>query len=198
MPNAVTPAAPAEIIPSPKMPEAVVRQHLSEAIHACWKTQYRLIRLKQMPPTEARKHWDNGPESNWFFTYSEDKVNKLLHIFQNVARILASPQLKIVCKDDFPYYGMAIPYLHYLHIKLGIAWANGSDYEKTQTLIHEASHVANRTVLDENRWYGPEKARRMARWSYRRPRRSTRSADNLGYYAMDCLIGGTAGIFAAA
>lgn len=186
----------ATIIPSPKMSEAVVRQHLAEAIHACMKTQYRLIRLKQMPQSQAMMSWDKGPEGTWFFAYSEHKVDKLLHIFQNVTKILSSPELTIVCKDDCPLYGVAIPFIK--RIKLGIAWANGPDYEKTQTLVHEASHIAGRMVVDENRWYGPDAAKHMAHWSWRRPMRSTRSADNLGYYAMDCLIGGTAGIFSAA
>jgi hypothetical protein len=187
-------AAPAEIIGSPKMPEALVRQHLREAIHACLKTQYRLLRLRQMPDPE--KHWDNGPELTWFSAYSETKVEKLSAIFQRVTRILSSSDLKIVCKEEFALYGAAAPFLP--RIKLGMGWANGPAFEKTQTLIHEASHIAGRVVLDEWRWYGPDNSKRLARWAYRRPMRPTRSADNLGYYAMDCLAGGTAGIFAAA
>ena len=183
-----------EIIASPKMPEPLVRKHLAEAVHACLKTQYRLIRLRQLPTAET--HWKNGPELTWFFAYSEKKVEKLLHIFQHTTDVLRSPDLKIVCKEKFDPYGLATPGIR--RIKLGMAWANGDDFERTQTLIHEATHIAGRFVFDEGRWYGPDNARRLARWAYRRPMRPTRSADNLGYYAMDCLIGGTAGIFASA
>jgi hypothetical protein len=185
-------SAPAEIIGSPRMPEDMVRHHLTKAIHACLKTQYRLMRLASIADRERR--WENGAEYTWFFTYSDRKLLNLRHIFPRICEILQSPKLRIVCDEKSPHCGVAIPLI--LHIKLGSGWLALSDEEKTQTLIHEASHIAGRVVIDEGRWYGEEKARRMARWTYRRPMRALRSAENLGYYAMDVYNGLTAGIFA--
>jgi hypothetical protein len=71
-------------------------------------------------------------------------------------------------------------------IRLGWKWIDADRREKIQTFIHEASHIAGRTVAHENLWYGESSAQAMAATRRPlRPRMMMRSADNLGYYAID-------------
>ena len=177
--------ATAQITPSPLMPEAAVRKHLELAIQASLKTQHRLAALLAAPDAETQ--WDQGAESAWFLQYSDRKLRKLLQIFSRVAEILQHPNLKIVCDDKFPKYGEAHPFIK--RIKLGKAWAEASAFERTQSLVHEASHIAGRSIINEGDWYGQQDSQARAASSWMFHMRATRNADSLGYYAMDIAAG---------
>lgn len=175
----------AKITPSPLMPEPLVRKHLDLAIQASIKTQHRLTRLASA--SDAEQQWDRGAEAAWFLQYSERKLRKLLQIFQSVTEILQHPNLKIHCDDKFDKYGEAHPYIK--RIKLGSDWASADAYERTQSIIHEASHIAGRFIVNEGAWYGQQDSQSRAVKSWMFHMRATRNADSLGYYAMDIAAG---------
>lgn len=175
----------AQITPSPLMPEAAVRKHLELAIQASLKAQHRLARLTAAP--DAEQQWEQGAESAWFFEYSDRKLRKLLQTFSRVAEILQHPNLKIHCDDKFPKYGEAHPAIK--RIKLGKDWAEADAFERTQSLIHEASHIVGRFIINEGAWYGQQDSQYRAAKSWVFHMRVTRNADSVGYYAMDVAAG---------
>lgn len=177
--------SPAKITPSTLMPESLVRTHLELAITASIQTQHRLVALSSA--ANAEEQWDRGAEAAWFLQYSDRKLRKLLQIFRRVPEILQHPNLKINCDDSFSSYGDAIPVIK--RIKLGKSWATGTAFERTQTFIHEATHIAGRWVVNEGDWYGQKEVQDRALGSWMYPMRVTRSADSLGYYAMDIAAG---------
>lgn len=162
------------------------RELLAQALDASRGAQSRLSRL-QAKPTEADRAalWNGGPEHIWFAAYDRRKFTSLKNVFDRIEKILSSSRLDVICKPSLNAYGEALPGIW--KISLGTAWINSPDREeRIQTFVHEAAHIAGRTVAREGDWYGKSTAQAQAlKRRPLRPRMALRSADNIGYYATD-------------
>ncbi len=125
--------------------------------------------------------WNSGPEKIWFGSFQFDHFDRLKRNMKQIQDILRDPKLTIVCDEGMKAYGKAMPGVR--RIKLGSAWKSEPlPHEKTQTLIHEAAHIAGvMNFLTEARKYGADCARKLAQQNCFK---ATRNADNYGYYAL--------------
>ncbi|MCB1714541.1 MAG: hypothetical protein KDK05_05335 [Candidatus Competibacteraceae bacterium] len=178
--------APAKIIPSPGAPAPEVRELLAQGLNAARGVQSRFIRFqKQATDADRANLWNTGPEYQWFAAYDKTKYNSLKQVFDRIAVILASTRLDVICDDTDKRYAHALPGIWKIH--LGIKWIHDTDREeRIQTFVHEAAHIAGRSVAKESAWYGPTQAHKEAH-KHRplRPHMALRSADNIGYFAID-------------
>jgi hypothetical protein len=127
----------------------------------------------------------SGPEQTWFGNFSQEHFEKLSKNMQQIYDILRDKNLTITCDPKGNWYGKAVPFPGVRKITLGSAWRDETkSYEKTQTLIHEAAHLAG--VVDrelaENRKYGPACAKKLAMQNCFK---AMRNAENYGYYTLN-------------
>lgn len=177
----------AEITPCTGVTEPQIREFIASAIEVSRVVQNRLHRFDGRRGQALRQDlWNSGPEYKWFSTYSSLKLLSLKLVFRRIPEILAGRRLKVSCDPTFPFYADSNPGIH--KILLGQKWLNPHETrsERIQTFVHEANHIAGRWVVDEDPWYGEGPAQAMARVDRPgRPLMMMRSADNLGYYAID-------------
>ncbi len=180
--------APAKIIACPGVTEEEVRELLAKGLEVARCVEPRLARFDQAIDEAHRAElWNTGLEGYWFAAYSRMKLFSLRRVFARIPDILSSRRLDIICHHLPGFsYGDADPGIW--KINLGMGWVNdaGDREERIQTFVHEAAHIAGRWVVDEDPWYGRDKAHSMAH--IHRPgrrRMAMRSADNIGYYAID-------------
>lgn len=179
--------APARIIACPGAPAEVVRELLAQGLNAARGVQSRLLRFERAADEAARANlWNSGPEYVWFADYDKLKLHSLCRVFERIPEILSSSRLDVICSDKSGSgYARALPGIWKIH--LGVEWVTDRDREeRIQTFVHEAGHVAGRSVAKEDPWYGKAKAQLLAH-THRplRPRMALRSADNIGFYATD-------------
>lgn len=176
----------AKIVVCPGVTADEVRELLAQALDASRGAQSRLNRL-QAKPTEADRAalWNGGPEHTWFAAYDQRKFSSLKNVFDRIEKILSSSRLDVICKPSLKADAEALPGIW--KISLGTVWINSTNREeRIQTFVHEAAHIAGRTVAQENAWYGKSTAQAQAlKRRPLRPRIALRSADNIGYYATD-------------
>lgn len=178
--------APAKIIPCPGALAPEVRELLAQGLNAARGVQSRFVRFqKQATDAEQANLWNNGPEYTWFAAYDKHKYRSLQGVFNRISPILSSSRLDVICDDTDKGYAHALPGIWKIH--LGIKWINDTDREeRIQTFVHEAAHIAGRSVTREKSWYGETNAQALAHKPRPlRPRMALRSADNIGYYAID-------------
>jgi hypothetical protein len=171
--------APAEIEPFDGWTADQIRLRLAAAVRIAKVVQQRLNRLRGA--ANPQTIWiTDGPEQWWFGDYSAGKVGKIGHTFNVVYQTLGHRSLKVVCKGEKPFYGLAGVAIK--RIVLGALWKsnNAPVSERVQTFIHEASHIAGRVTLTEKHDYGQEASHALAG----RKMKATRNADNFGYYAL--------------
>jgi hypothetical protein len=180
--------APAKIITCPGVTEEEVRELLAKGLEVARLVEPRLVRFDQAADDARRADiWNTGPEGYWFAAYDRLKLFSLRRVFARIPDILSSKRLDIICHHVPGFsYGDADPGIW--KINLGMDWVNdsGDREERIQTFVHEAAHIVGRWVVNEDPWYGREDAHNMAH--IRRPgrcRMAMRSADNIGYYAID-------------
>ncbi|MCA9137717.1 MAG: peptidoglycan-binding protein [Planctomycetales bacterium] len=187
--------APAKITPfatHPEWPEEAIRRYLAAAVRVARMTKLTLHTLEAHKNLEAL--WNSGFEAWWFGEYSDRKFRKVIATFDSIVQHLTSPSLRVICDDEKGGYANANPGIR--KITLGKLWMkpvivnpNGAaatvhddKAERIQTFIHEAAHIAGRTNgLSESHLYGRTPAHSLAG----KGMKSTRSADNYGYYAID-------------
>lgn len=178
--------APAKIIPCPGTPAPKVRELLAQALNAARGVQSRFVRFQNQATDANRAYlWNGGPEYVWFADCNKGKYNSLKQVFDRIPEILSSSRLDVICDDKDRGYASALPGIWKIH--LGIQWVKDTDrVERIQTFVHEAAHIAGRSVAREKPWYGETAAKTLAH-KHRpfRPRMALRSADNIGYYAVD-------------
>jgi hypothetical protein len=178
--------APAKIIPCPGATAEQVREMLAQGLNAARGVQSRMARFSARPDEAARAQlWNLGPEYVWFADYDKAKLNSLRSVFDRIVSILSSARLDVICDLSDKGYARAAPGIWKIH--LGKDWVNDTDREdRIQTFVHEAAHIAGRSVAREKPWYGKADAITQAH-KHRplRPRMALRSADNIGFYATD-------------
>lgn len=179
--------APATIESFPNVPEDYVRQRLAAAVRVARFVHQGLRDLEAK--TNRADLWNSGLEMVWFGDYSDRKLEKVLATFNEIQFYLADPELKVICKARLPKFGKALPGIR--KITLGQDWVvpelenrAADDAERVQTFVHEAAHIAGRISGREYKHYGREACKKLADASMR----STRSADNFGYYAIDAAL----------
>ncbi len=175
---------PAKIETNGHISEDIVRTLMAASLKASKKVQIRIQALDKMSEDNRAIMWKYGPEEIWFCDYSNRKFRSLRENFEKVSHILAEKRLRIICHTNKSNWGDAWPAIR--KIKLGSLWINSNKrLERIQTFIHEASHIAGRAVAKEGQWYGRTNAQTMAKNTRNQPMKVMRSADNLGYYAID-------------
>ena len=102
--------------------------------------------------------------------------------------VLSSSRLDVICDAKDKGYARALPGIWKIH--LGNDWIKDTDREeRIQTFVHEAAHIAGRSVAFEEPWYGkPDAITKAHTHRPLRPRMALRSADNIGYYALDLAV----------
>ena len=188
-PGYATSIAPAKIIPCPGAPAPVVRELLAQALNAARGVTSRFVRF-QARATDADRAslWNVGPEYVWFGDYDGRKYSSLNRVFLGIVEILSSSRLDVICDADDKGYARALPGIWKIH--LGTDWIKDTDREeRIQTFVHEAAHIAGRSVAREAPWYGkPDAITKAHIRRPLRPRMALRSADNIGYYALDLAV----------
>jgi hypothetical protein len=178
---------PAKIVTCPGTTDEEVREMLAQGLNAALGAQSRLLRFDGAPDEVARAaFWNNGPEFHWFAGYDRKKLSSLQQVFVRIPDILSSDRLDIICTDKAGSgYAWALPGIWKIH--LGVEWVTDTDREdRIQTFVHEAAHIAGRSVAKEKPWYGKTDAHTEAhKHRPARPRMAMRSADNIGFYATD-------------
>ncbi len=77
-----------------------------------------------------------------------------------IYKVLSDPKLTITCDPKLKDNGLSFAGIR--RIKLGSAWMNETrPYESTQTLVHEAAHIAGILNIAEGRKYGLARAKRL-------------------------------------
>jgi hypothetical protein len=181
--------APAEITGCEEKSELYIRVTLAKAVQCTLKARYRLASVAaRTSDSERQKLWNAGPEKTWFDAYDARKLARIQETFERIGEILSSPKLSIICDPNFALYAKALPGIR--RIRLGRMWIDLDPEERSeriQTFIHEAAHIAGRSVGNETPWYGRTGAQTMASKMElrKRPMMVTRSAENHGYYAID-------------
>jgi len=185
-PSYAASVAPAKIVPCAGTTAEEVREMLAQGLNAARGAQSRLLRFDRAVDEAARANlWNGGPEYHWFASYDKQKLSSLRRVFDRIPDILSSSRLDVICslKDDG--YAHALPGIWKIH--LGSQWVKDTDREdRIQTFVHEAGHIAGRSVTREKPWYGKTDAHTEAH-KHRpfRPHMAMRSADNIGFYATD-------------
>lgn len=152
--------------------------HWRAALDAVNRINDRLTLLKIS--TNRIGAWNSGPEKIWFGSFRFDHFEQLQKNMQQIQDILRDPKLTIVCDPDLKDYGKAWPGIR--RIKLGYAWQHATLLpEKTQTLIHEAAHIAGVLNFPEKPKSGPDCAKKLA---LQNCFKAMRNADNYGYYTL--------------
>jgi hypothetical protein len=152
--------------------------HWRLAVDAVKKINERLTLIKNS--TNRIDFWNSGPEKIWFGNFSFAHFEQLQRNMQQIHDILRDPKLTIVCDEGLKHYGWSVP--GFRRIKLGCLWKCAwLAAERTQTLIHEAAHIAWVVDLAEGRKSGAECAKKLAQQNCFK---AMRNADNYGYYAL--------------
>jgi hypothetical protein len=188
-PAYATSVAQAKIVTCAGATDEQVREMLAQALNAARGAQSRMARFGARPDEAARALlWNNGPEHVWFAHYDKAKLNSLRRVFDRIVAILSSTRLAVICDRSNSGYASSLPGIWKIH--LGKQWVHDTDREeRIQTFVHEAAHIAGRTVADEDPWYGKSAAKRLAhKHRPARPRMALRSADNIGFYATDLAV----------
>ena len=155
-----------------------VFSHWRTAVDAVARANDRLRLLKIVTRVIA---WRSGPEQVWFGNYTSEHFEQLTRNMQQIADILNDPKLTITCDPNMKAYGKSFPGIR--QIKLGAAWLNERrPHERTQTLVHEAAHIAGVVNLPEGRKGQPACAKKLAQQNCFK---AMRNADNYGYYALN-------------
>lgn len=187
--------APATIVACPGASGPYVREQLAQALEAARGVSSRLLRFDSRDQAGREQLWNSGPEAHWFAGYDRLKLASLRRVFERIGEILSSRRLDVVCSLEDSGYAEAHPGIW--KIGLGKQWVADTDREeRIQTFVHEAAHIAGRSVVMEGEskrnptrhpgWYGKPLAHKQAhKRRLLRPRMALRSADNIGYYAMD-------------
>lgn len=187
--------APATIAACVGVTSEQVREMLAKARSLALGASSRLLRFDRRDEAGRKQLWEAGPEFHWFADYDRAKLTSLKRVFDRIGEILGSDRLDVVCDLADPGYAHANPGIWKIH--LGRQWVHDNDrQERIQTFVHEAAHIAGRSVAMEGAskrnptrypgWYGKPLAHAQAHKHRRlRPRMALRSADNIGYYAVD-------------
>ena len=179
--------APARIVTCAGVTEEEVREMLAQGLNAALGAQSRLTRFGTAADEAARAAlWNGGPEFHWFADYDKLKLYSLRQVFERIPPILSSARLDVICHNEPKSgYANALPGIWKIH--LGTQWVHDTDREdRIQTFVHEAAHIAGRSVAKEDPWYGKLAAHTLAHTGrVLRPRMALRSADNIGFYATD-------------
>jgi hypothetical protein len=175
-------AAPAAPLPEVKYCDPKVWidvfAHWRQAVDAVNRINDRLTLLEIS--TNRIGSWNSGPEKIWFGSFRLDHFEQLKRNMKQIQEILRDPKLTIVCDSDMKDYGLSFPGIR--RIKLGALWKSASlAPEKTQTLIHEAAHIAGVVNVFEGRKSGVDCAKQLAEQNCFK---AMRNADNYGYYAL--------------
>ena len=177
--------APAKIVSCAKVPDSVVRELLAQALNASLGVQSRILRFEQRASdVERAELWNGGPEWVWLSDFDTVKYRSLCNTFRSIGSILGSKRLDVICAENTSY-SWALPGIWKIH--LGRNWIDETDREwRAATIVHEAAHIAGRVVVLEKPWYNKAEALDMAHKKRRlRPRMAMRSAENIGWYALD-------------
>lgn len=152
--------------------------HWRAAVDAVNRINDRLTLLKIS--TNRIGSWNSGPEKTYFGSFRFDHFEQLQKNMRQIQDILRDPKLTIVCDAGLKAYGQSWPGIR--RIKLGAAWQAATLLpEKTQTLIHEAAHIAGVLNFPEKPKAGVHCAKKLAQVNCFK---AMRNADNYGYYAL--------------
>ena len=174
--------------PLPKAPRirgcsnsALVRQHWADAVRAGRRAVERLRLLFALSEADRRREWKAGPEQIWFGSFHPRRARRVQRRMENILEVLTSrSKLRLIrCTRKIKSCGRARPGIP--TIVLGRCWLDDlGPVERTETVVHEAAHIAGLTVLFENRKDEAPCAQRLALVN---PRQATRNAENYGWYA---------------
>jgi hypothetical protein len=125
--------------------------------------------------------WNNGAFRCWFGDYKRSRYRRITGNMRRLVRALERNSLKIDCDSNMSLWGEAFPAIS--KITLGASWLNASpsDPERIQTIIHEASHIAGVSVLNEGRF-------KSKQWTFEaasgRPDVAVHISESYGWFAM--------------
>ncbi|MDC0668501.1 eCIS core domain-containing protein [Nannocystis radixulma] len=163
--------------------ESAILQAIADAKMRLAATLSAFEALAAMSDAARAQAWNAGAYHCWFGEYDERRFRRIFRNFRRTARVLGRKALHVDCGRE-QMWAEAWPANFKLTLHEDWLNATPSDPERTQSIIHEATHIAGVSIVKEDRFYGKTFS---FLWARARPDLAVRNSDAYGYLAMDLL-----------